>query len=409
MTTKKFAQPEKVSASERMGEKGGRPKIALVVTSLLIVKFFLVPHIVALSRRYEVTLLVNVDDEALLRAMALPATVIHVRIERKESPWRDLLALYRLFVLFRKHRFQLVHSISPKGGLLGMLAAWLARVPIRVHTFQGEVWATRRGLWRAILKLMDRLVGVLATRITVVSHSERNFLIAEKIIAANKSEVLGQGSICGIDPERFRADAAMRATVRHELGIPDEAVVVLFVGRLNRDKGILDLAEAFAKLAKTIPEAILLVVGPDEEGIFESVMQICSELAAQVRRVGFTQTPEKFMAAADLLCLPSYREGFGLVIVEAAAVGIPSVCSQIYGITDAVDNGVTGLLFPAGNIPALEHELSRLLQDADLRRVMGMAAKERALSMFSQDRVVAAMLMFYAELMQEKPARMGEA
>jgi len=399
MTTKKFVQTEKVLASNRMGEKGGRPKIALVVTSLLIVKFFLIPHIVALSRRYEVTLFVTVDDEALLREMALPATVIHVQIERKESPWRDLLALYRLFVLFRKHRYALVHSISPKGGLLGMLAAWLARVPLRVHTFQGEVWATRTGLWRSILRTLDKLVARLATCITVVSRSERDFLIGEGILPADKSRVLGSGSICGVDQERFRPDAGLRQQVRQELGIPQDALVLLFLGRFNRDKGVFELAQAFSALAEDIPDVRLLMVGPDEEEIFPQVLALCGKRVDRVSRIGFTQIPERYIAAADLLCLPSHREGFGLVIIEAAAAGIPSVCSRIYGITDAVEEGKTGLLFPAGNVSELEQSLAKLLKDADLRESMAVAARARALAMFSKNYVVEEMLAFYNELL----------
>jgi glycosyltransferase involved in cell wall biosynthesis len=382
-----------------------KAEVCLVVTSLMIVKFFLIPHIGALARRYSVTLIVDVDDRVFLESMALPVRVISVPIRRKVSPWWDLVALFRLVFLFRRHRFQMVHSISPKGGLLGIVAAWMSGVPVRVHTFQGEVWATRRGLWRAILRFLDRLVARLATKLTVVSHSEREFLIAEGIIPADKSVVLAQGSICGVDPARFHPDAEMRNTVRRDLGISDDALVVLFLGRLNRDKGVLDLTKAFVKLAAETPEPVLLVVGPDEEGIFEEALHDCATCARRVRRVGFTQNPEWYLAGADILCLPSYREGFGLVIVEAAAVGIPSVCSNIYGITDAVDNGKTGLLFPPGDIPALEQALSVLVNNDELRHAMAAAAKERALSMFSQDRVVEAMLEFYDQLLQRTLAK----
>ncbi len=377
----------------------GRQKVCLVVTSLLIVKFFLIPHIVALSKKYEVTLIVNVDDIVFLNSLALPIKVLSVPIERKVSIWWDMVALCQLILLFRKHRFDLVHSISPKGGLLGMLAAWLVRVPVRVHTFQGEVWANRFGIWRISLKLIDKLVAYLATQITVVSFSERSFLIAEKIITENKSVVLANGSICGVDPERFHSDSNVRDALRLELCISDDAKVILFLGRINRDKGIFDLAQSFVALASETAELVLLVVGPDEEGIFEEVLHICRNYLNRVKRVGFINQPERYMAVADVLCLPSYREGFGLVIVEAGAVGIPSVCSDIYGITDAVVDGMTGLLFPVGDVSALTEKLLIVIRDNNLRQRMGAAASERALALFSSGQVVNEMLKYYDRIL----------
>lgn len=380
-----------------------RADVCLVVTSMLIVRFFLIPHIMALSKRYSVTLIANVEDRGFLEAMALPVRVVSVPIRREVSIWWDIVTLFRLIVLFRRYRFRMIHTVAPKAGLLGILAAWLAGVPIRVHTFQGEVWATRRGLWRAVLRSVDRLVARLATNLTVVSYSERTFLIDEGVISGEKSVVLAEGSICGVDPDRFCPAPDTREEVRRELEIPDEAVVILFLGRVNRDKGVLDLAHAFVALSVEAPESLLLVVGPDEGNISGEIERICGECADRVRRVGYTEAPERYMAAADVLCLPSYREGFGLVIIESAAVGLPSVCSRIYGITDAVDNGKTGLLFAPGNMKELEHALGRLVKDEALRQQMGRLARERALERFSKDKVVQAMLRFYAELLPVEP------
>lgn len=379
-----------------------RKKVCWVVTSLLIVKFFLMPHLAALSREYEVTLIVNVDDQEFLDALELPATVISVNIARKVAPWQDMKALWQLIRIFRAQRFQLVHSISPKGGLLGMLAAWIAGVPVRMHTFQGEVWANRRGWWRAVLKFMDKLVAKIATQLTVVSHSERQFLLDEGIISFRKSAVLANGSICGVDTARFYPNAIMRDNVRRENGIPDDSAVILFLGRLNRDKGVLDLAKSFAAIAATIPNAILLLVGPEEEQILEDVRQICAGYGERVKGVGFTQHPENYMAAADVLCLPSYREGFGLVIIEAAATGVPAVCSRIYGITDAVEDGKTGLLFPAGDVAALTRALLKLLEDRNLREQMGEAARARALELFPSQKIIGEMLALYGKLLSQR-------
>lgn len=378
---------------------GERKKVCWVVTSLLIVKFFLVPHLAALSREYEVTLIVNVDDQEFLDSLELPVTVISVNIARKVAPWQDMKAMWQLIRVLRARHFHLVHTISPKGGLLGMLAAWMTGVPVRIHTFQGEVWANRRGWWRAVLRFMDKLVARIATQLTVVSYSERQFLLDEGIISSEKSVVLANGSICGVDTARFHPNAAMRDKIRLENGISDDATVILFLGRLNRDKGVLDLAKSFTAIAATKPDAILLLVGPEEEQILDEVWRICAGYGERVKRVGFTMHPENYMAAADVLCLPSYREGFGLVIIEAAAAGVPAVCSRIYGITDAVEEGRTGLLFPAGDTGALAQALLKLLEDRDLREQMGAAARVRALELFASPKIIGEMLALYDRLL----------
>jgi glycosyltransferase involved in cell wall biosynthesis len=376
-----------------------KKKVCLVVTSLLIVKFFLLPHIARLAKHYDLTLIVNVDDAAFLESLVLPCTVISVNIQRKVSLWYDLRVLWQLIKLFRENRFDLVHSISPKGGLLATLAAWINGVPVRLHTFQGEVWATRHGCWRAILKNLDKLVAKLATSLTVVSHSERQFLIEQGIISSEKSQVLVNGSICGVDDKRFFADAALAKEQRAKLGIAEDDLVILFLGRINRDKGVLDLANAFNQIAQQVSNVVLLLVGPDEDNIVREIQQIAAGFLARIKIVGFTNNPERFMRTANILCLPSYREGFPVSILEAAATGIPSVCSRIYGITDAIEDGKTGLLVTPCDVEALTDALLKLIEDKKLCQQMGEAARERALKLFPSEKITKAMLGLYNDLL----------
>jgi len=183
------------------------------------------------------------------------------------------------------------------------------------------------------------------------------------------------------------------------LGIPDSAVLLLYLGRLNRDKGITDLAAAFADLAPRQPNLCLLLVGPDEAGMQAEVRAACAAWLDRVRFVGFTDQPERFMAAADVFCLPSYREGFGSSVIEAAACGVPAVASRIYGLTDAVRDGETGLLHPPGDVANLVAQVERLAVDAALRQNMGEAAHERVLRDFSQARLTGALRAFYVEVL----------
>jgi glycosyltransferase involved in cell wall biosynthesis len=306
------------------------------------------------------------------------------------------VALIQLAVFFRKKRFDLVHSIMPKTGLLGMAAAWICGVPCRIHTFTGQVWVNKRGPGRAMLKFFDRLIVLFATHIIVDSPSQRTFLESEKIVSHGKSIVIGQGSICGVDAVRFHADLALRESVRNELDISADQVMVLYLGRLNKEKGILDLAYAFKKIVAD-RDVVLVLVGNEDDVPFSQIQEICAGLSTLLRKVDFTEFPERYMAAADIFCLPSYREGFGQVIIEAAACGVPAVASRIYGITDAVDEGKTGLLFPAGDIEALSATLLKLIDDPALRRQMGRQASERAFTYFNADAITAEQLQMYRE------------
>lgn len=369
-------------------------RICFVTTSPLIVNFFLVPHLLHLRSRYEVSLAVTLPGEAPLQD--LPGVRIEpVAIPRKIEPLRDLAALQALARLYRERRYDLVHSFAPKAGLLSTWAGSLAGVHARLHTYTGQVWASRKGPMRALLRAADRSIARRATHLFADSASQRDFLTAEGIVAAESCEVLGSGSVNGVDPARFKPDAAARTAVRAELSIAAQAPVALFIGRVTRDKGVLDLANAFA----TLPvDTVLLLVGPDEDGLGGEVRRLCGERA---RIVGYTPAPERYLAAADLLCLPSYREGFGSVVIEAAAAGLPAVGSRIYGVADAIVDGKTGLLFEAGNVDELAARLRQLLADAPSRQHMGTAARARALAEFSQARLVQLLEQRYRDILGE--------
>ncbi len=375
-------------------------KICYIATIPAVVNSFLRDHIQAASEKYAVTVVCNSEDKYLLEG--LNARVILLPIERKPSSWKDAFVLFKLFKLFRHEQFDIVHSHMPKTGLLGMLAARLVCVPIRINTFHGEVWATRSGWQRKALKLLDQLVSLLATNILVVSPSQQAFLIKEGILPQGKAKVIGAGSICGVNPLRFHSDSDAGFTLRNDLGINQEATVILFVGRLNRDKGMLDLATAFYAIAQHHSNVVLLLVGAEEDVPFSKIQEICNTELECLRYVSFTAMPERFMVAADIFCLPSYREGLPMTILESAACGVPTVASRIYGITDAVEDEKTGLLFTAGDIAGLTQSLLKLIDDPLLRQKMGDAARVRALELFPSHKITEGMLALYSELLTER-------
>ena len=375
-------------------------KICFVVTIPAAVNSFLRDHIQAAGEIYSVTVVCNSEDKYLLEG--LNAKIVFLPIERKPSPIKDLLVLIQLVKLFRREKFDIVHSHLPKTGLLAMIAAWLACVPIRINTFHGEVWATQSGWRRRALKLCDQLVGLLATNILVVSPSQQAFLVKEGILPQGKAKVIGVGSICGVNPLRFHDDPDARLRIRNDLGIAHEATVILFVGRLNREKGMLDLAAAFDAIAKHYSNVALLLVGAEEDIAFRQIQETCYAELDRLHYVSFTRTPEHYISAADIFCLPSYREGLPMTILESAACGVPSVASRIYGITDAVEEGKTGLLFTAHDVSGLTQSLSTLIEDKSLRQQMGEAARLRVLNLFLSDNITEELLTLYAKLLVEQ-------
>ena len=358
----------------------------------MTINSFLLKPIKRLSEHYDVTIIINGRSEDISEYLD-DVTILSISIERKISPLRDMIALFQLIKILWEHDFQLVHSVTPKAGLLAMMASFFSRVPTRVHIFTGQVWAIRKGLSRWILKLMDCIIARLATDILVDSVSQRQFLLNEGIVSTGKSSVLAHGSISGVDIIRFKPDEKVRLRIRQKFSIKNEETVFLFIGRLNRDKGVLDLALAFANL--TTLNSHLLIVGPDEADIrleMEALLKNCLE---RVHFVGYSNKPEHYMAAADVLCLPSYREGFGSVVIEAAAVGIPAIGSKIYGVEDAIVDEQTGLLFSAGSREQLGITMAAMSVDKILREKLGSNARKRVLAEFSSELLASAWLDYY--------------
>lgn len=372
-----------------------RKKICIIATVPMSIDVFLRPHIERLSGEYDVYVISNYANCQL--PIDSFATYLHVPLARQIAPWSDVISLFSLLSVFKRHRFDIVHSVTPKAGFLGMLAACLALTPIRIHWFTGQVWATRNGISRFLLKNADRLIVFLSTYILADSHSQRDFLVSEGVCHSGSIQVICDGSICGVDAERFKPDAHQRNLIRSRFGVPIDAPLILFLGRLNFEKGLREFASAMFLLKEHV-DLHWMVVGPDEEDMVEYIQSITSSFHERVHIHGRTSTPENYMAAADIFCLPSYREGFGSSVIEAAAIGLPTVASRIYGLTDAVVDGVTGLLVPSGDEHALALSLRYLVENSEVRSTMGREARNRAISQFSRERVVDGVLNFYKNI-----------
>ena len=333
-------------------------------------------------------------NKNLLNSLPRRVEIVNIPIQREIHLLNDIKALVLLIIFFYKRHFSLVHSISPKAGLLAMISSWLVRVPIRLHTFTGQVWATKHGMGRFLLRSLDRIIVSLATIILVDSHSQRKFLSENNVVSASNSIVFGKGSISGVNGKRFKVDPIAREKVRRNMGVDQSNVVILFLGRLKREKGIFELVKAFSEVHSENRNTILWCVGPDEDNLQQEF-----KLVNGVFLCPFTRVPEQYMAAADIFCMPSYREGFGTAVIEAAACGIPSIGSNIYGLCDAIVNGSTGILVPAKSHLELKIAIKQLAQDKKLRHKMGEAAHIWVLNNFQQSYFTEQIVKLYKKLL----------
>lgn len=250
-----------------------KKKIAFVVAIPMTARAFLMDHIAFLQKEYEVHLVANFPTEDDKKEFEAVGLICHsAPIQRAISIGGDLKGLFALRKLFKKEKFECVHSVTPKAGLLTALAGWMARVPNRVHIFTGQVWATRKGAMRMMLKGMDKIIATLNTRILVDGEGQRQYLINEGVLKEKNSMVPAEGSIAGIKLDRYVISEEVRKEEREKLGLKADDVVYIFLGRLNHDKGIGELYEAFNRLVAEKPNARLLFYGMDEEGYDEKVV-----------------------------------------------------------------------------------------------------------------------------------------
>lgn len=353
----------------------------------LTIHFFFKRHLKGLANFSEVDLLINFTNEKFTPEIELPVKVIEFPITRQINLISDIKVLFMLIKHFTLNKYDLVWGIGPKAGLISMLASWIRRVPNRLFIFQGEVWASKRGFARFFLKTMDQLTVRLASSVLAVGFSEKNYLESERVVKKNQIQVLGSGSICGVDLNKFNLNPDVKEKLRSDLSIPIQARVCLFLGRINRDKGILDLVDAFKLAHKKSPNLFLLIVGPDEFGLNHLIRSQLVGYENSYKILDFVGDAENYYSVADFLCLPSYREGFPISILEAAAMGIPTVGSDIYGISDALIDGVTGIRFPISDIGALEKALLKFSDNSSHCDSLGKAARNRVVLNYEQTMV----------------------
>ncbi len=357
-----------------------------------------------LSSHYEIVALSSPLPELESIRKREGVRTIAVPMQRKITPLQDLVSLFRLIKVFRQERPDMVHSITPKAGLLSMMAAWLTRVPVRVHTFTGLIFPYEKGWKRRLLMTTDRLTAACATHVIPEGNGIKDDLIRFKI-TRKPLHTLGNGNVRGIDLRFYvQSEEVLRkgADLRKAFSIPDNAFVFVFVGRLDRDKGIDELVQAFLKLEQERPEAHLLLVGAEEPGgkaIQDSTRRMIIASDHIHLSDGWQADVRPWYAAADALVHPSRREGFPNVVIEAGAMELSSIVTDINGSREIVADGQNGRIVPAQDPDALCKAMLQFVEQPEECRKMAATARELA-ARYEQGYVRHCLDVFYREVLR---------
>lgn len=374
-----------------------RPKLYLVTTVSHGLETYLAGQPRLLSRSFDVTLVsspsAGLDRVGLAEGVVTKA----VPMTRTITPRQDLRALIGLYRLFRRDRPAIVQTYSPKAGLLGMAAARAARVPVRVHGIIGLPLMEAVG-WRArLLRLTERLTYLNATRLTCNSVGLRSWM--QQVLTRRPVHVIGRGSVNGVDLQALQPPSEdERRAARQALGLTEGHCVYAFFGRLVRDKGVVELVEAFAALHERHPDCRLLLVGEQEDGSLPPETLRMIEQHPAVLSLGWRREVREVYDATDVLVLPSYREGMPNVILEAAAMALPVIATDINGSNELVTDGRNGILVPVRDAAALAAAMAELLS-ATLRQRMGRSGREVVEADFEQEDFCDRLAGFYDQLL----------
>ena len=355
-----------------------KSKIALISNTPNFFAAFTLKHIKQLSKKYNLFICCN-DPDKLKKIIPNNVSLINLNFKRNISFFHDIVSFLLTLFFFLKERPKLSISFTPKIGLMVGIVSFIARTPIRIHWFTGQIWANKEGFTKIILKSIDKIIFFFSHSVLIDSISQRKFLIKENVVSIKKSIVFHKGSVGGVDIKKFQFNKQKRIQLRKKFSISKNTFVFLYLGRINKDKGIYELINAFKKIEKQ-NDVLLIFVGPVEDKKF------INEFNNQKKILYFdyTKKPEDWFSLSDILCLPSHREGFGTVIIEAAACGIPSLCSDIYGLHDAIINRKTGFFHKVESINDIKKKMLYIINNKKLTKRYGILARKRVLKDFEQ-------------------------
>jgi len=332
--------------------------------------------------------------------------LVSVPMLREIAPLRDIVSLWKLFWLIRKIKPTIVNAGTPKAGLLGMLASWLARVPVRVFQQRGLRFETTQGIKRRTLEWTERITCFCAHKVICNSDSLRRKLLDHKLTKQEKTVVLCHGSSKGVDVNRFSINGnTIREALefREKYDIPKNSFVIGFIARIAKDKGIVELIEVFKKILCRYPDARLIVIGPEESNdVIDDDCRQWLKHTPNVIFMGKIADVTSWYNLFDVFVFPSYREGFPNAVLEAAAMGIPTIGFTATGVVDSIVDGETGMVVPMKNTDAMANAVMNYLDDPELRLKHGINGRKRIMWNFQPSMLWEAYYREYCDLLRHK-------
>lgn len=350
--------------------KNSKKKLFRISTAAISLNLLLEGQLKYFNDKYDVTAIANGDEDLYEIASREQVKTKAIKIERKISVFKDFASLWMLFWYFYREKPEILHSISPKAGLLSMIAGKYAGVPTRIHTFTGLIFPYKKGPLKWILLLMDRVLCWHATQIIPEGRGVKKDLIEHRV-TGKPLEVLAQGNVNGIDYQHYSRKNVLEETLqvlKESCGIGPDDFVFVFVGRLVADKGINELVQAFEKLSRTEKHVKLLLVGSFEQKLDPLKKETLHLIKthSHIVATGFVKDVRPYFAVSDALVFPSYREGFPNVVLQAGAMELPSIVTDINGCNEIIEDGRNGLVIPAKNEEALYQAKLKLLKNRTL-------------------------------------------
>lgn len=351
---------------------------------------------------YDITFICN-NDENFFKS--LPEYIHYIPVEMKRGiSFSGIFACFKMWKIFRQNKFDMIQYSTPNASLYASIAGWFSRIPIRLYCQWGLVFVGFEGIKRKIFKCEEKLVCKLSSWIEPDSHGNLDFCHEQKIYPLDKGSVVHKGSASGVSLEKFDISKkeSFKKEIREKYRIPQNAFVFGFVGRITGDKGINELLEATRTILEEYNDIYLLLIGGlDKEDSVDTKLYEWSKNNSHVIYCGPTNEVEKYMATMDCYVMPSYREGFGLTVIEAGSMAIPVICTNIPGPTDAIVDEVTGLVVEKKNVKSLTDAILRIYLDKELAKKLGNAGYENVKDNYEQKKLFKCLLEDRKRLLEQ--------
>ena len=378
-------------------------KIIRIATIPLSLEKLLEGQLDFMNNYFEVTAISSEKDRLLKYGKQESVATHYLPLTRKITPIKDVWAVWKLYKFLKKEKPQIVHSHTPKAGIVSMLASYFARVPNRLHTVAGLPLLETKGIKRKLLNYVEKLTYRFATKVYPNSQGLYEIILKEKFTIPNKLKIIGKGSTNGIDTEYFNPNHFSKEDFkrkRKELQIPDTDFVFLFVGRLVGDKGINELVNAFEKLQKESENCSLLLVGPFEDELDPLLINTKESIDKNNKIIltGYQEDVRIFYVISNVFVFPSYREGFPNVVMQAGAMGFPSIVTNINGCNEIIEDGINGLLIRKKDKNDLFQKMQHLYTNNDLTNKLGASARKKVQKSYERKNVLESLLKEYREL-----------